>query len=145
VSDADRALYAEKRERWVRVYPQVAEAFPPIDDYSEVPSEKPVLLSLLVDDGGNLWVRGYPASVAGRPDLYDLSDPDAPLRENPAPGEEPERWRVFDPTGRLLGTVEVPADLAVRSVSRGHVLAVWRDEYDVETIRVYRLKTEATG
>jgi len=142
VSAADRALYADRRERWLEKYPQVGEAFPDLDEYSTVPTEKPALLSLLTDDEGNLWVREYPASVAGRPDIYDYSNPDAPFRENPAPSQDPERWNVFDSTGRLLGAVEVPADLAVRSIHKNRLIAIWRDEFDVERIRFYHLNKD---
>lgn len=145
VTAADRALYAEKRDRWLEKYPQVEEAIPELGGYATVPSEKPVLLGLLVDDEGNLWARGYPDAAAGRPDLYDYSDPDAPFRENPPPGAAPERWQVFDPDGRLLGTVEVPADLAVRTVHRNRLVGVWRDSLDVESVRFYRLRKPGPG
>ncbi len=51
----------------------------------------------------------------------------------------PDIWTVFDGTGRLLATVRIPPDLAVRSVHGDYVLAVWRDPYDVERVRLYRL------
>lgn len=139
VSQVDRSLYSEKRERWLTKYPQVEEAVPRLEDFQVIPEVKPFLLSLLVDDEMNLWVRQYPTSVAGRPDLFDYSDPDAPFRENPEPGQEPERWRIFNPSGRLLGSVEIPAALALRVVRKGRIGSVWRDDLDVERVRFHRI------
>jgi hypothetical protein len=139
VTHEDRARYAEKRARWLERFPGSGEAMPPLEDYLAVADRKPTLLGLLVDDEGNLWVRGYPPSVAGQPSLFDLNDPRAPFRDNPLPTAEPERWTVLDSSGRLLGTVAFPADLAVRGISGGYVIGVWRDVYDVERVRLHRL------
>jgi hypothetical protein len=139
VSDDDRALYARKRAKWMLEYPQVADVFPDLKDYQVIPAELPVLLSLLFDEKQNLWVREYPRSVVGRPDLYDYSNQDAPFRENPRRDQEPERWRVFNAAGRFLGLVEVPAELALRSVQEDEVVGIWRDEFDVERVRFHRL------
>ena len=84
----------------------------------------------------NLWVRSYPDFIAGRPDLFDR---DVPLRFNPPPGESPEVFTVFDSLGILMGHVNVPPDLIVRAVYRDQLLAVWKDDLDVEHVRVHRL------
>lgn len=144
VTASDRTLYAEKRGRWLERYPRVEEAVPDLGAYAYVPSEKPILLGLLADDEGNLWARAYPGDVAGRPDLFDYTDPDAPFRENPPPDAPPAQWYVFDPNGRLLGTVGVPADLAVRAVHRDMVVGVWRDSLDVESVRFHRLRKQGS-
>lgn len=145
VTAADRAAYSAKREKWLQLFPEAEEAIPTLDQYMTVPGEKPVLLSLLCDDEGNLWVRQYATSVAGRPDLYDYSNPSAPFRENPGPDQVPERWKVFDSSGRLMGSVDVPADLAVRAVNNNLLIAVWRDALDVERVRAYGLKKGETS
>jgi hypothetical protein len=142
VTLADRGLYNRKREKWLARFPQVEEAVPELETYQAIPTEKPLLLTVLVDDEGNLWAREYPASVAGRADLYDYGDPDAPFRENPGPDQEPERWRVFSPSGRFLGLVQVPAALALRAIQNGQIGAVWRDDLDVERVRFHRLVKE---
>jgi hypothetical protein len=85
-------------------------------------------------------VRRYPDFIAGRPDLYDR---DVPLRYSPPPGDVPEVYSVIDAAGRWLGEVDVPADFVVRGVYRNRVLGVWKDELDVEHVRVYRLLKEA--
>jgi hypothetical protein len=71
----------------------------------------------LGDDAGNLWLREY----------------DVP--EGPEPG-----WMIFDPEGRLLGTVTLPADFTPSHIGEDFVLGVWRDELDVERVRMYGLE-----
>jgi hypothetical protein len=61
------------------------------------------------------------------------------LREHPAGDGAPSRWTVLDADGAWLGTVETPAGLAVMEVGADYVLGVWRDELDVEHVRLYRL------
>lgn len=134
VTKADRQLFARKRTRWIEERRGYAEVLRPLDDFPAVPDEMPAFLSLLVDDRENLWVRGYPRWVAGWPEFYE-SD----LRDPPDPDGEPETWIVFDSTGAILATVRIRPDLSIRSVYDDYVLAVWRDQYDVDHVRLYRL------
>ena len=136
VSAEDRRLYDEKRLWLLERFSSGTQVAPLLSEVSGIPTTKPVFRSFLVDDEGNLWVRRYPDFIAGRPDLYDR---DVPLRYSPPPGEVPEVYAVFDAAGRWLGEVDVPADLIVRSVYRNQVIGVWKDELDVEHVRVYRL------
>jgi hypothetical protein len=46
---------------------------------------------------------------------------------------------VLDREGRWLGQVTTPARLEVYQVTRDRVIGVWRDENDVEHLRVHRL------
>lgn len=71
---------------------------------------------LRVDDEGRLWVRDYPA------------DPDAATR-----------YIVFGGDGRAIATADLPARFRVEQIAGGRVLGVWRDGFDVERVRVYRL------
>jgi hypothetical protein len=136
VSAQDRALYAERREWLLENFPQAGLLLPPLDDVPGLPAVKPYFRSFLVDDESNLWVRHYPEFLAGRPDLFDR---DVPLRFDPPHGSVPEVYSIFDPDGRWLGDIEVPPDLIVRSVHRNRLLAVWKDELDVEHVRAYRI------
>ncbi|HEX2188703.1 MAG TPA: hypothetical protein VHG51_07370 [Longimicrobiaceae bacterium] len=61
------------------------------------------------------------------------------LREHAIGSDGPGRWTVFDPEGALLGTVETPAGLRVLEIGGDYLLGVWRDELDVEHVRLYRL------
>lgn len=86
--------------------------------YAEVPppASLPAYSGFLLDPEGFLWVQGY--SLAG--------EPQAP-------------WSVFDPAGTYLGDVDVPEGLDLKAVTAHHVLGVWRDEYDVQHVRVYEI------
>jgi hypothetical protein len=83
----------------------------------DVPETMPAYGDLRLDDQGNLWAADYEP------------DPDADLR-----------WTVFDPDGRMLGQVVLPSGLDVKQIGDDFVLAVWRDEYEVEHVRMYELR-----
>ena len=142
VSSGDRALYASKRDSLLQRSPGIRDVVPPLDQFPSVPSRLPEFRSMLVDDEGHVWLRSYPAFIAGRPDLYDL---DVPMRHNPPPGDEPELWHVLDRSGRWLGSIEVPADLAVRTVYRSRVIGVWKSSLDVEHVQAYRIRKPEHG
>jgi hypothetical protein len=137
VTSEDRELYASKRDWLLQRNSGIKDVVPPLDQFPAVPSKLPEFRSILIDDEGNVWLRSYPAFIAGRPDLYDI---DVPMRHSPPPGDEPELWLILDRSGRWLGSVQVPADLAVRSVYRSRVIGVWKDALDVEHVRVYRVR-----
>lgn len=75
-----------------------------------------VATPVLVDDVGHLWVLEYNR-----------------------PGDETYRWSVFDPEGRLLGEVGFPGSLEPMHIGNDFVLGRWRDEMDVEHVRLYEL------
>lgn len=53
---------------------------------------------------------------------------------------EPEPvWQVFDREGRWLAAVRTPPRFRIHQVGDDHLLGVWRDEDEVEHIRVYPL------
>jgi hypothetical protein len=85
-------------------------------DRIDVPERLPAFERLLVDDGGHLWVQrtAWPGAV------------------------QPE-WDVFDADGVMLGTVHMPAGFRATHVGAGFVLGVWKDEDDVEYVRMYGL------
>jgi hypothetical protein len=53
----------------------------------------------------------------------------------------PTSWRVFDKAGKWLGTVTLPARFNPMDIGTDYVLGLWRDEDDVEHVRMYRLNT----
>ena len=77
----------------------------------------PAFDRLLADSDGNLWVRAYPA-----------------------PEAESHSWSVFDPDGRWLGDVQLRGGLEVYEIGHDHLLARWRDEFDVDHVRMYRVE-----
>jgi hypothetical protein len=80
------------------------------------PETRPAFGGLLADDVGNLWVGDW---ILAR--------------------ETPERWKVFDATGRWLGVVEVPGRFFPYDVGEDWVLGVEWDELDVEYVVIYPL------
>jgi hypothetical protein len=76
----------------------------------------PAFGELLVDDARNLWVERFPW-----------------------PGQDRSRWDVFGSDGRLVGSVAMPARFRLMQPGRDFVLGVWRDESDVEHVRMHRL------
>lgn len=78
----------------------------------------PAFDRLLPDERGNLWVR-HPV----------------------APGDGTRRWSVIGPDGRWLGDVRTPAGLEVLKIGADYVLGLWKDELDVQYIRIHPLLT----
>ena len=70
-----------------------------------------------VDDQGNIWVR-------------------EPLSE----GGESYGWTVFSPQGEAIATIRTPLRYDVQQIGSTFVLGRWRDENDVNFIRLYRLE-----
>ena len=85
---------------------------------SEMPVAEtmPAYDDLEIDIGGNIWIREY---------AWD-------------DGDQP-RWTVFDPDGRMLGDVLLPPSFRVTQIGEDYVLGVWRDELEVEHVRMYEL------
>lgn len=89
--------------------------------YAEMPLAEtmPAYATFTFDASGNLWVREFTVGeVATWP------------------------WTVFDGQGRMLGSVEMPADFRVTQIGEDFVLGLWRDDVDVEHVRRYRLFRE---
>jgi len=79
------------------------------------PETLPAHGDMVVDDLGKLWVAEY------------------------ALPSEPQKWVVYGPTGLLIGRAQTPPDGAVTHIGEDFILGVWRDELDVELVRMYRL------
>ena len=83
---------------------------------SEYPTHIPAYSAMRVDTENRIWVRL--TSVLGT---------------------APERWDVFRADGTLIDVVELPARFAFFDAGSDFVMGVWRDDDDVEYVRVYRL------
>jgi hypothetical protein len=81
-----------------------------------VPETRPAYGDLLVDAAGYLWAAEYVR--------YPRS---------------PRYWTVFDSSGAWLGRVELPERLQLHAVGEDWALGVWRDELDIQHVRLYRL------
>ncbi len=91
--------------------------------YADVPSAEyfPVYDALYIDRDGRLWVREF---------------------QPPAEGER--RWLIFDLDGRLQARLRVPDSLTFLDIQGSDLLAVHRDEFDVEYVQRWRLPEAVT-
>ncbi len=81
-----------------------------------MPEYVPAYEGLLVDDAGNLWVRDYRL-----------------------PWDTVPSWKVFDPEGRWLGTVQTPVRFAIFQIGHDFILGRHYDELGVARVRLYEL------
>lgn len=81
-----------------------------------VPATFPAYREIRVDARARAWVNDYPI-----------------------PGEPPRPWSVFDSSGVWLGQVQLPEGFDPQEIGEEYVTGVWRDEFDVEYVRVYRI------
>jgi len=82
------------------------------------PDNKPAFRALAADSSGRVWVQEWNRA----------SDDD-------------DRWLVFAPDGRLTATVTVPVGLKILDFGEDVVLTLWKDELDLEYVRLYRVGT----
>jgi len=110
--------------------PQMKERFEQSLAETRFADRFPEFRTLLPDRSGNLWVERYDWRV-------ELIEPGlASVRTLSAPGV----WDVFDPVGRWLCTVSLPARFTPLEVGADYVAGLARAEDDVEEVRLYRLR-----
>jgi hypothetical protein len=80
------------------------------------PGTAPAFGALLADDEGRVWVGDSPLSA-----------------------DSARKWSVFTPAGAEVATLRTPPGLEVMQAGDGFVLGKWKDEDDVERVRVYRI------
>jgi hypothetical protein len=80
------------------------------------PETMPAYAEIRADAEGSLWVRETADGTDG-----------------------PAAWSVFTAEGRLLGTVALPERFRVTEIGTDYVLGTWRDDLDVQYVRLYRL------
>ncbi|MGH7503576.1 MAG: hypothetical protein ACREL7_17755 [Longimicrobiales bacterium] len=112
-TDYEALVRAEEGDR---VTPETLNDYLAFVDDADYPAYLPAYSALRVDPEGNLWAEDYR--------IYTQSE---------------SRWTVFDPTGRWLGTVEMPDGLQVLEIGRDYVLGLLKDEMDVERVSMYTL------
>ncbi len=76
----------------------------------------PAFERLFLDSEGYLWVEDYHL-----------------------PGQEVRTWTIFDADGRPLTRLSLPAGNQVLQIGQDYVLARFRDELDVDFVRIYPL------
>jgi hypothetical protein len=80
------------------------------------PDAFPTFDNLLIDSTGHLWVEQFTPSW-----------------------EESRTWTILSPEGEWLGDLDTPPALRITEIGTDYVLGVWRDELDVEYVRMYAL------
>lgn len=85
-----------------------------IGKWLSFPPSHPAFTGLLVASNGEVWAREYGDSTKA------------------------QRWNIFTPTGALVATIEIPVGVEPLEIGRDYLLAKFRDDDDVESVRVYR-------
>ena len=80
----------------------------------------PVFGGLRGDEAGRVWISKYPADY-----------------------RHPTRFRVFDGDGEWLGWVNMPPRTGILDIGRDVILAIERDEFDVEAVVLLPLQRQA--
>ena len=106
-----------KNARLANVHPRERAAREARLDSLPFPETMPAYSTILVDAADNLWVADH------RP--FGIEQP---------------VWTVFDPSFRMLGSVETPLRLMIFDIGRDYVLGRWREASGTESIRVYALE-----
>ncbi|HEX7051634.1 MAG TPA: hypothetical protein VF188_15625 [Longimicrobiales bacterium] len=116
VRPEDLAAELERRLSGVPPVEEIREGIRASFRETPAPETLPYYQALVADGEGNLWVRRYAA-----------------------PAEPAAVWDVFGPDGRWLGPVSTPDGFEVTDIGADYVLGIWKDELDVEHVRMYHL------
>ncbi len=90
-------------------------------DVISFPEVKPSFKEITTDRVGRLFVRNW--------DAFNSETVD---------------WLVFRVDGHLTANLTVPTDLELLEIGDDYVITLWKDELDVEFVRVYQLRKEGT-
>lgn len=90
--------------------------------------EVPVFWDFLVDGGTFVWIRAYDPRVHAT-NVGGLM--------TAGPGGS---WTVLDLDGRHVTSVAIPEDFEPMRIESDHLIGVRRDEFDVESVRIYRIE-----
>lgn len=81
------------------------------------PAAMPAFANLRADSEGAVWIQEYPR-----------------------PASASNRWRVVSTNAGAMATIDVPAAFTITEILGDRVAGIWRDENDVETVRVFQLR-----
>lgn len=112
------ALAAYKRRRIETASQDFRSAMEKLMEIVPFPQHAPLFESVRVDVAGNVWLSEV--RVSG--------------------DEETSHWTVFDTDGRQLGTVTMPPRFEPFQIGDDYVLGQWKDDLDVEHVRLYQLR-----
>lgn len=89
--------------------------------------EVPVFWDFLVDGEAFVWVRSYDPGVHAT-NVGGLMT-----------AGSGGSWSVLDLEGRQVTSVTIPGDFEPLGIESDHLIGIRRDEFDVESVRVYRI------
>lgn len=95
----------------------------------------PAFTQLRAGPEGTLWVQRIR-------DMTSMTDEELEDWNPQADSGAPE-WDVFEADGRYGGLIELPARFTPHAIENGRIYGVYRDDFDVEYVRVYRLNMGA--
>jgi hypothetical protein len=110
-NDSPRFREAYQQQTSIMVYPEYRA---PFDE-------------LRVDRTGHLWVRNTHPRYDRNYTSFRVRFPFG------------WTWDVFDPEGRWLTTLTLPSSFRVHDIGEDYILGVWKDDMDVEYVRMYAL------
>lgn len=93
----------------------------------------PVFTQMRSGPRGTLWVQRVR-------NLDNMTDEQLE-NWNPQLDQGTPQWDVFEADGRYGGVIELPARFTPLTVSEDRIYGVFRDDFDVQYVRVYRLDT----
>jgi hypothetical protein len=112
-----------RREAFSGYSPDERREYEQMIEVLEIAPSHPAVQLLLVDARGNLWVReGAPWS-----------------RVDTARFRRGGRWSVFDPTGRWLGSVQIPDTITIVSIDSDVIIGTVVDAMGLEYLVTHRL------
>lgn len=126
ISPEEKRSYGRGRQAWLDAG-GIPAAFPPL---SALPVSRvvPAIGRLVLGEDGELWAKSFPTRSSGR-DWAGEANSD----------RNGTHWSVIDSHGIWLSELTLPARFTLMDVSGDRLLGVWRDEFDVEHIRIYKL------
>jgi len=113
VTDADLAAFIDRQVEDREGQQTRAEVEKQYADMP-LPNTMPAYDDIERDAEGNIWVRDFSPDV-----------------------DAPRTWTVFDSVGQMRGSLTVPAGVSVLQIGTDYVIGRWRDDLDVEHVRVY--------
>lgn len=104
-------------------------------------SEAPAYEGVFVANDGMIWVRrrAGPDAETVRANQFGSSPSSGGGTVWVAEVLQGQEWHVYDASGRLSAQAMLPPRFRPTEIADSRVLGVWKDELDVESIRVYRL------
>jgi len=131
VSEEDETIITDMISRLFEeqgVPPQALDAIVQGISYAEV---FPAFTQIRNGPEGSLWVQrvGVPTDMTQ----------DERENFNPMLDQGSDEWDVFDAEGRYLGVVTMPDRFSPFSLKGDLLYGVWRDEFEVQYVKVYRV------